>query len=481
MTAAADLLNAINELRAHAAQFIDESFRVTMEGQALDDAAKAIIRRITDQASQLGVDTPSLLISGGSVDAAELVDSTYDGEPWRLILGKTKLAKTLRARDNETTLLFFSVDGFNQWLARTDPFLYPSGNEPDLAEPTTIRVLGLQSGFGGQILWVLPLWEEASEVADVALPDTSAIHGLIHTNSVKALRVCPSAFALTWGNLSTGEATPLVQLSTRVLAACLVQELRRVDDRYEVTLRGTKRISLPLLEGEWAETPELLSRLIEAVRWVYEERSETRLRLIMDRLSIDIQQGQSLLHGLDSYLTAALQQARDSYGFVILERKDAYHKEVRELMKDMRSQADLYAAKVRDLVGSLTRDVLGILVFIGFSFIGKFDQTKLHELLTSAELALLVKVLAAYLVLSCILQLASHLRDASLAYQESEAWLDVLQHYSSQAEKRDRFMEPIAKRRLTLFWAMVITGGLYSLLALVTWNLPFVAELLLAQ
>jgi hypothetical protein len=481
MTAIADLLYAIIALREHATQFIDESFRLIVGGEALGGTVNAEIRRVADLAAELGVGAPTLMISDTSADAADLAGTAYDGEPWRLILGKAPLAERLRVRGDEVTLLFFTVEGFHQWLACTDPFLYPSGSEPDLAKPTTVRVHGLQEGFGGPLLWVLPSAGDAPEVVAANLPDPSDVHGLIHTNAVKPLRVCPSAYALTWGNLGSAEAAPLVRLSACVQSACLVQELRRLDERYEVTLRGTKRISLPLFDDGQEVTSETLHGLIEAVRWVYEERPETRQQLVMDRLSIDIEPGQSLLSGADKYLAGALQQARDSYAFVILERKDAYHKEVRELMKDMKSQADLYAAKVRDLVNTLTRDVLGILVFIGFSFIGKFDQKNLHALLESVELALLVKVLAGYLVLSYVLQVSSQLRDASLAYEESKTWLDILQHYSSQADKRDRFLKPIDKRRLTLFVAMGITGAIYGLLALATWKLPFIINLMLVQ
>lgn len=481
MTATADLLNAIDKLRAHAAQFIDESFRLILEGEALGGSVNADIQRVISLATELGVGMPTLIISNAPAYADDLADAAYDDEPWRLIFGKTQLAERMRTRDDEATLLFFTVEGFHQWLASTDPFLYPMGSEPDLAKPTTVRVHGLQEGFGGPLLWVLPSEGDAPAVVAAKLPELSEVHGLIHTNAVKPLRVCPAAYALTWGNLTAAEAVPLIRLSACVLSACLVQELRRVDDRYEVTIRGTKRLSLPLFDDGQTVTCETLHRLIEAVRWVYEERPETRLRLVMDRLSIDIEPGQTLLSGVDKYLAAALQQARDSYAFVILERKDAYHKEVRELMKDMKSQADLYAAKVRDLVSSLTRDVLGILVFIGFSFIGKFDQKNLQVLLKSAELALLVKVLAGYLVLSFILQLSSQWRDAKLAFDESKTWLDLLQHYSSQADKRDRFLEPIGKRRQTLFAAMWITAAIYGSLALATWNLPFIVELLLAQ
>jgi hypothetical protein len=481
MTAIADLLNTTLQLRGHATQFIDESFRLTAEGESLSGTVKAILQQIDALAAQLGIDPPTVMISGEAVNTAELASDTFDDEPWRLVFGKSPLAQKMYARDDENTLLFFTAEGFHQWVGRIDPFQYPGGNDPDLARPTTIRVNGLTAAFGGPLLWVLPPAAVTPVVPASRLPDQSDVHGLIHTNAVKPLRVCPSAYALTWGELGSPEARPLVRLSACVLAACLVQELKHADNGYEATLRGTKRLLLPLYDGEQAVSAEALLQLAEAVCWVYEERPETRLRLVMDRLSIDIEHGQTLLSGVEKYLSVALQQARDSYTFVILDRKDAYHKEVRELMKDMKSQADLYAAKVRDLVNALTRDVLGVLVLIGFSFIGKFDQKNLQALLESAELSLLAKFLAGYLVLSCALQFSSHLRDADLAYKESKTWLDVLQHYSSQADKEDRFLSPIDRRRITLYFAFGIVGFIYACLVLITWNLPFVIKLLLAQ
>lgn len=481
MPAIADLLKATLELHGHATQFFDESFRLTVEGDSLSVAVKVILQQIDELARQLGIDAPIVMISGAAVDTAELASDTFDDEPWRLIFGKSPLAQKMCARGDENTLLFFTPEGFMDWAGRIDPFQFPGRNEPDLARPTTIRVNGLAAAFGGPLLWVLPPTEQASGVPANKLPDQSDVHGLIHTNAVKPLRVCPSAYALTWGNIESVAAKPLVRLSACVLAACLVQELKHTGDGYDAILRGTKRLLLPLYDDGQEASADTLSLLTEAVCWVYEERPETRLRLVMDRLSIDIEQDQTLLAGAEKYLAVALQQARDSYTFVILDRKDAYHKEVRELMKDMKSQADLYATKVRDLVSSLTRDILSVLVFIGFSFIGKFDQRNIHTLLESTELSLLVKFLAGYLVLSCVLQFSSHLRDASLAYQESRTWLDVLQHYSSRSDKQDRFLTPIDRRRVTLFFAIGIVGVIYAVLVLITWNLPFVIGLLLAQ
>ena len=244
------------------------------------------------------------------------------------------------------------------------------------------------------------------------------------------------------------------------------------DGSYEATLQGTKRLSLSLFDIGQKAGSKTLQQLIEAVAWVYDERPETRLGLLMDRLSIDIERGQSLLSGTEHHLAAALNQARDSYAFVILDRKDAYHKEIRELMKDMKSQADLYAQKVRDLVSSIARDALGILIFITFSFVARFDKENFSELLGSAGLSVISKVLACYLVLSLIIQSAAHFRDVVLSDQESKKWLDVLQHYSSSDDKENRFLEPIRKRRNTFYIALAIAALIYMMLTIATWNLP---------
>ncbi len=161
---------------------------------------------------------------------------------------------------------------------------------------------------------------------------------------------------------------------------------------------------------------------------------------------------------------------------MIMDRKDAYFKEMRELMKDMKSQADIYAAKVRDLVSSLVRDTLGVLVFLAFSFLGKFDPQRLRELLDSSELALFLKVLTAYLVLSLILQLTAHWRDDQLSRSEGENWLDVLQNYTGSQDKKDRFLAPLFRRRRTLHIAMAISAIVYGILALLVWNLPLVVK-----
>ncbi|MDD2661566.1 MAG: hypothetical protein PHY54_18100 [Methylococcales bacterium] len=477
MTALSNLLLAIEALTHLTDAVTEESRRLTIEGNALNRNICQSITSIFDASDALSIPAPTVLISGES--NVDLLDSSYDGEPWRVILGKTPIAEKLKARKYEDTLLFFSENRFYQWIESLDPFVTPSIPEPDFSNPTTIRIFGLQAGFGGELLWVLTINSAAPEIIPTNLPTTSNVHSLIHINAAdKSLRVCPKGFAITWG-VQNNIATSVFRMNALVLSSCLVQELKRIDGNYEVTLSGTKRVSLPLFKSGQSVSIATLNKLLEAICWVYEERPETRLKLVMDRLSIDSQAGDTLLSCMDSYLEAALQQARDSYAFVILERKDAYHKEMRELMKDMKSQADLYAGKVRELVSSLTRDILGVLVFIGFSFIGKFDQKNLLTTLESNELSLFLKFLACYLALSCALQIVTHWRDSNLGYRESEKWLNVLQNYTSRQDKEDNFLGLLKKRRSTLHAAMLFTCVFYVLLVFTTWNLPCIVNFLL--
>ncbi|SFU36345.1 hypothetical protein [Halomonas korlensis] len=469
-----DLLQAIDDLTPHAEEVFEESFRLIVEGKPLCVNVREKLLHIFTLSKSLNIPLPMLRAAdtNETIDLADLVAGVFDGRTWRLVLGKTPVAGHMSARNEETTLVFFSVNGFHQWLNKWDPFLRPTGNIPDLEKPTTIRVHGLSQSVGGPQLWVLPPDHPPPNAEPLNLPDSEDVHSLIHTNTTKALRVCPKGYALTWGDLEGSEVAPLIRMSAIVMSACLVQELHCIDECYETILKGTKRLSLKMYHTCQFIKPETLQCLMKTIVWVYDERPETRLGLIMDRLSIDIENGQTLLSGMEHHLEPAFIQARDSYAFVILERKDAYHKEVRELMKDMKAQADLYAAKVRDLVSSLTRDALGMLFFIAFSFIARFDRQNFHELLGSVELSLLAKVLASYLLLSFLLQLSAHWRDVHLADSECKIWLSVLQHYSSHSDKKDRFLDPISKRRQTFYGALIIAAISYFLLAFMTWNLP---------
>jgi hypothetical protein len=478
MSSLQSIVDAVSALESLAQQVEEQTYRLRLEGASF--SAEVLNRYHALQLLLESWDcTPTLLVSEsslGNIEPDEL--EFHEGQPWRVVIGKEALAKKLALRAEERTVVFFSVVRMTRWAESLDPFVHRDAIEPDFSGPVTVRVAGLAISFGGPSLWVLPIDQGAPKqfVRATKLPEASVVLDTIHLNADRHLQVCPSTWALTWGHLDDEIARPWCLLSCMVLAATLVQELRRINDKTHATLKGTKRVNLQLTDGREKNLNELCAKLIAAVEWVYAERAETRLQLVMDRLSIDIDASSTLIAGLELYLSDALHQAQDSYGFVILDRKDAYHKELRELMKDMKAQADLYATKVRDLVASITRDALGVLVLVGFSFLGKFDTNNLHTLLQSAELKLLLRCLAIYLIISFVMQGATHWRDATLAYKESQRWLSVLQSYTSKSDRRSNFIDPLDERRNTLWLAIVLIGIMYVALAISVWNLPKIAQ-----
>jgi len=477
------LFKELDNLQKVSLNLKETDARLTITGNNLDQVTLNIFRNIFLLFKELAQNNfiGDLIIRAGeeniNFDDRYLNTEQYLTFSWRLILAKKNLADLLKARNDEKTILFYDKHSMMEWISLIDP-CSPS---EDFSNAITIRVRGEMARFGNSLLWILPIGEiNATNSPLDDLPDDEKVQALIHVMTVnKTIRISPKTFTPTWGNLNHDLAKPFIKLGILILSSCLVQELKCENDSYKVTLRGVKRQELFLFDNSDTFSVDLLNNLIKAVIWVYEERSETRLKLIMDRLSMDIDPSNSLIKGMNLFLDEALQQAKDSYTFVILERKDAYHKEMRDLLKDMKSQADMYAAKVRDLVSSLTRDILGILIFVALSFISKFDTNNLTKLINSIELATFLKFLSGYLILSCTLQLISHYRDANLSYDESKQWLGILQNYTSKHDNKEKFIEPINKRRNTLFIAMFLCGLIYTILATTIWNLPTIIHYLI--
>ncbi|WP_318629375.1 hypothetical protein [Klebsiella variicola] len=466
-------------------QVVEDSYRLTVTGQKFTSDVVDNLTLIEREISALSLPVPSLILMNNISGADEYIDiedahiyiNESNTQKWTIVFSKTHFAGLFEnLREAEDKVIFFSENNLVKWIGNKDPFVQQSSFDPEFSKETTVWVYGLDKPYGGNLLWVVPVgWSgDLPHNNDFvySLPSSEDVYGLLHISVNQYIQIKPNSFAITWGDIGSESARSFIRLSVMTLSCCLGYELNKINNEYHVVYKGTKRVSKVIDYPANEDFSKLQKLLIKAVSWIHQERPETRLQLIMDRLSLDIRPEDSIFTGLSSYLDSALQQSQDSYAFVILERKDAYHKEMRELLKDMRSQADLYASKVRDLVSNITRDILGVLAFVGFSFISKFDPSRLRSLLESSELSLLVKFLAGYLMLSCILQVIVHLRDARLSRLENENWLKVLQRYTSSQDNEENFLSPIKRRRRTLFFSIGVMVILYVTLAVVTWNIP---------
>lgn len=340
-----------------------------------------------------------------------------------------------------------------------------------------IFVRGLRHAFGSSLLMVGDWFRNQPDPVQELhpLPSTEEVHQVIHTVGEGQKIVAPRFWALRWGVLDDPQAAGFLQASLKVLGACLSSDLRSEGLHYRVMLRGIRKVE-PLLAGKrFSPAGDLNTLCLKVVSWIFEERRETRHKLVIDRLTLEISERDTLLECLNHHLKFAWNQAKDSYGFVILERKDAHQKELREFMKDVRSQADLYAGKTRELINGLTRDFTALLLVIGVSVLAKVDINAL----STANVKLFLMVFAVYLIFSCALQVIVSSRDVYLAHQESLSWLSVLRTYTSQKEQSQKFEAPLAKRRKTFFYAVYAFVIAYAIVAYALIDLEYVVGRLL--
>lgn len=489
MDAVLPLVAKVEQLLTLAKSVGEECYRMTVAGEGVSEDIAQLCIEIEEQCTELSIPCPTFRVNDYTLtDADELNDYiNNDSCFWVMILSKDSIVKELtkeidfaKSKDN---LFYFSEEAALKWASKIDPFaVIESELMPSFDNDIIIWLTNTDLVLGGGKISILPIGSRdfPPECAPKDIyPERVEINEIVRINSNEMIKIRPDSFVISWGDHSSKLAQSIMLLAIKSLVACICFELKKNKDDYFVTFKGTKSITGSLEDPCAVDLFALQNQLVKTVRWIYSERKETRQQLVMDRLSLDMTASENFYSELSCYITDALKHSQDSYGFVILDRKDAYHKEMRELLKDMRSQADMYASKVRDVVNNITRDMLGVFAFVGYSFLGKFDKANLTELLNSHELSLLVKFLAGYLLLSCVMQLIVHLRDASLTSVESEKWLRVLQRYTSREENTESFLEPIKKRKRTLFWALGIMSCIYLLLALSIYKLPTIVLCLL--
>lgn len=488
MTSVLVLLERVEELLVLADTIDEECYRIVVEGNHVSAEVAQLCTDIESICSSLSIAPPTFKADGTILDDADELND-YSGRgicSWNMILSKetiiNKLVSGMDFADEKDNLLYFSESAVIKWIESINPFtVSESDMGPSFDNDIIVWLNNSKIRFGGNKIAVFPVGNtDFPEIQSKPLPERKDISELVRTNGDELLKIRPDTFVILWGDKTNALAESIMHLAIKSLVASISYELKKCDSSYLITFKGTKSFTADLNAKCNAPIEKLQNDLIKTVRWVYSERCETRQQLVMDCLSLDMNATNNFYDELNENLSVSLQQSQDSYAFVILDRKDAYHKEMRELLKDMRSQADMYASKVRDIVGNVTRDTLGVFAFVGYSFLGKFDKANISELLKSHELSLLVKFLAGYLVLSFIMQLTIHLRDSSLTTRESKEWLRVLQRYTSREENKESFLKPIRKRKKTLNWALVIMGIIYITLAASTWNLPKIALWLLS-
>jgi uncharacterized protein YjgD (DUF1641 family) len=348
------------------------------------------------------------------------------------LLKKEFIEKVLKCDLSVSNFVFFSTKSFLEWVNRlkspfdaTHPFYK---NQKNL-----IWVHSLEQPYIGSNLSIIPLNFSKdrffSSYSD-DLPCDQEIRSQVHFVSKDSVMVEPVRFKLPNEALQVDTLKPFFRFYEMLLGACLVKEYYSLD---RVVVSGIKRLTLSLSPDlERNLSIENIGKLEEAVRWVYGERTETRLLLLMDRVSLDLPESGSLIPGIYSHLTQALEQAQNRYEFVIKDRKEAHAKELAELQKDVKSATNSFSSATNDLVSGLLKDALSsifILTIMLFSrLIGKDD------IFEQNQVSWLFYGLAAYLMISVITRIFVSKKGLKLSLEDLNYWQDTTRNHMSENE-----------------------------------------------
>jgi len=206
------------------------------------------------------------------------------------------------------------------------------------------------------------------------------------------------------------------------------------------------------------------------VAWIFEDRVSIRKKLFNERLSLDLESDDTLLGSLIKCLPSALSQAKERYNFVIIDRKDAYVKELKELLKDIRTQSELYAGKIRSLLSNFLRDLLAALVLIGFTIFTKFtDQEALAD---NNRLRLVFNALAIYFIASIVLQSIIDCTDILVSKREMFYWKNATKELLPEKDFTKHIENSLKGRRYALRAIYPVVAIFYGGIAAVCFYFP---------
>lgn len=390
------------------------------------------------------------------------VDDLSQGDTWNLSLGKSSLIKALAVADvaDDTTLLFLSAANFQEWADRQ--LILSEGF--NWTGQLTILIDGIDASVAGPSLRATALTAELPPFdieARTAFPSRDQLTSLVYfSSSVSRRRLMDSA--LTQGDLGSEWFAPLRHWAEVDAAELLTHEIAVRDSSPIGILRGARRAELSIVGTEGAPTAKALRDIQATVRWVFAEHAEARHALIVDRLGLEQVPSDSLLSLTRRAVKGALEEARDRYRLFVLEKKDSASKELRDVLKDVRTQADLYSSKVRDLVSNSLRDVLASLLLIGLGLIGRLDADKLAELVKSPAVDAFARLLAIYFVLSAAIQITVQARDMALTRKELLRWLQAARSQLPSDAIKSAVDEGVTPRRNTFIaaaFAVAVMNG----------------------
>lgn len=419
----------------------------------------------------------SLIIEGERLTSWEELQGFNSKNDLTLVLYKNVfLEYELNGSADIGSFVFFTEEHLKTWLDSL-PSSLEAAHPFHKKDQNIIWLYGLDESFRSQSLSVLSFNDSLSEDSQfsadlVYLPVEEQIKSQVHFISSSPMRIDLIKFRLPDEAASKDFLSNIFFNYECLLLSCFLSEFHSLE---KVIVTGIKRLSLKLIsDEEWALSIENIRLLEESVSWVYDEKCETRLLLLIDRLSLDIEESCCFAPHLYCHLKPALDQARYRYEFVIKDRKEAHAKELLELQKDIKTATDSYSESTNKLISGFLTDALTTIFILSIGLLSKLIGGELK--LDSPIVQLLFTGLAIYLIFSFVIRVVFSYFKMKFAVDDLSYWSGATRNHMSQRELSSHIVSRSKKYKNMYYISIALVALIYVCLAGFVYKLPEMAK-----
>jgi hypothetical protein len=368
-------------------------------------------------------------------------------------------------------LLFLSEVFYLNWLQKVTSEMFSKDGCLNKFSSTVIWL-----GFGdiqvqGERLSIISLDRKPSSIFknddNIAIPSSTDIKAQTHFVG-QAETICePLNYRLPSNVKACALTQPFYNAYEQLLCVALSKEFLGSND---IVISGIKRLNMKLVGEDHSCDLSQLETLESVVSWIYEERIQVRLLLVMDRVSLDLVDNTFLIPSIYAHLANALEQAKDKYEFVIKDRKEAHAKELSDFQKDIKSATDGYSKSTNDLVSGLFKDALSAIFFLAIMLFSRLIGKE--ELLDSENVHWLFKILAGYLLVSPLIRIYFERQSLILALSDLSHWKDTTRNHISHNDVSDLIDSRTSPYKCLYRKAMLLVILSSIALSIFAWNIP---------
>ena len=462
------------QLKQHATQATENSFAATYSG-TMTNTARATLPLIAKIIGDFSLESVMLKIDGFDEAWNEVDFSAPNIAEWSIsITDKEKLLKAASAINLDVDgLLFLDVNYFvDTWLPTASGLMGSELYKSFKTErPLKIFVYGLDTSFGGPRTAIIPTknYNQALQnewLSSSRLPQSEKILKQVHFVTSTPSTVSPERFLLNWGVQNPAIAH---YFNTAFSIYSLISLSQEFYDWNKVIIKGKRKLEIRACNQNLPKpNKELLDSLKNCVEWCYAENDEeTRILLVIDRLSLDLKEGEALIDAL-RLIPAAFAEAKSRYKYVVLDRKKDYTKELSDIQKDLSGVVDKYVTTSHQFVGSLLSDVLALAFILTAGVVSR--RFIAEDALRSPEAVILFRSFAIYLVIAVILRMWGAIAMSIISTKLFTDWKEIVRSHMSANQLQEMIDNSLFPVKVNFWASCIVIFSIYAIMALSCWN-----------